>query len=410
MTARKLGALASAAASVFLLGACGSNMFESLANKSSAEAKRIDAQMAIDKGDYGAALTSLQTTCPNNNCGADGAAAQQLAATYMGQASLDTFKLIEVADSANTYSTGTGTVSCNGTTAVTGAGTVFSTQLQKNGTVKIGATTYTIASIASNTSLTLKSTCATTGGATFTYNNTSATEIITTAVPTVSTANLTNIGNAVATLQNISSPTQDQKLQLGIAQATAALLAVGTQTSGGSTPGFNADTGTPNFCGATCTAGTVNTVLATTPSLPNASAGTTVAAYVADNLNGAVANMTAALGTAGTGTVTCNGTTTVTGTGTAFSATLSANDKIIIGSQTLVITAAGGATSLTTATACATASGVGYSYTKSTSNTTAQGITDLAATIASGGCTKPSNPTNFTVDAAAIQNFVAACM
>ncbi len=89
---------------LLLAAGCGSNSFEFLADKDSDAAKREAAQLAIDRGDYAAAIAILEASCPNNVC-SNLEDAKKLASAYMGLAGLD---LLDFLDSADSFSTGGG--------------------------------------------------------------------------------------------------------------------------------------------------------------------------------------------------------------------------------------------------------------------------------------------------------------
>jgi hypothetical protein len=80
------------------LGACGDqNLFESLADDNTAEAKVESAKIAIDDGNYTGAIAILQGMCGTNPSAVtcDAETASLLASAYSGRAGLDVFELIE---------------------------------------------------------------------------------------------------------------------------------------------------------------------------------------------------------------------------------------------------------------------------------------------------------------------------
>ncbi|MEW6683667.1 MAG: hypothetical protein AB1451_12210 [Nitrospirota bacterium] len=85
------------------LGACGDqNLFESLADGNTAEAKIESAKIAIDNGNYTEAIAILQGLCGTNPSAVtcDAETASLLASAYSGRAGLNVFDLIE--NSVNT--------------------------------------------------------------------------------------------------------------------------------------------------------------------------------------------------------------------------------------------------------------------------------------------------------------------
>ena len=106
-------------------------------------------------------------------------------------------------------------------------------------------------------------------------------------LPAITAANFTKIDSAVTLLSNIGNKTDDQLLQLSIAQLTAAVIAVG-QAGGG---GFDSD-GIPNDCGGDC--GLIDVAaLIINETLTTADGSTvTVGDYVATQISRAVLNVT----------------------------------------------------------------------------------------------------------------------
>jgi len=106
-------------------------------------------------------------------------------------------------------------------------------------------------------------------------------------LPAITAANFTKIDSAVSLLSNIGSKTDDQLLQLSIAQLTAAVIAVG-QAGGG---GFDSN-GIPNSCSGDCsTPGDANAIITTSLTTADGSV-TTAGAYVATQISNAVTNVT----------------------------------------------------------------------------------------------------------------------
>ena len=184
-------------AASLMLAACGGNSFSSMADKNSSAAKKEDAQIAVNGGNYDAAIGLMAEKCPNKTCTTK-SDTQLYAAAYMGKAGLDVLTVAKNADSSK--------------------------------------------------------------------NNTSSSSsdfaVISKGIPSPTAANLDDIASAITILKNsqgamgLSKPsfaaksvsvtyTSEQKdflLQLGISQATATILAVGSQLGG-----FD-DAGLPNDC------------------------------------------------------------------------------------------------------------------------------------------------------------------
>lgn len=214
-----------ALAAAFLISGCGNNLFSSIANKNSAAANSVAAQQALNSGDNATAINMLNPGSSYYDNGnpltgnlisplpaMSGAQSQQLAAAYMGAAGLNTVTMAQKA-----------------------------------------------ATTASNAS----SSGASTGTSNF--------STISALFPGLSSQNLVNINNAILVLNNpnISSKpdgsserslsscstgapapcmTNDEFLQLGIAEVTASVLAIGLS---GNNPGFDAN-GLPNWCNGDC--------------------------------------------------------------------------------------------------------------------------------------------------------------
>lgn len=105
-------------------------------------------------------------------------------------------------------------------------------------------------------------------------------------LPDITPENFTKIDSAVTILSNISDPTDDQLLQLSIAQLTAAVMAVGL--AGGE--GFDSN-GIPISCGGDCSIGSNATdITGTTLTLADSTTAL-VGAYVADAITDSVNNV-----------------------------------------------------------------------------------------------------------------------
>lgn len=240
MFGKKLGLTIAAA---LILAACGSNSFSGIADKNSDAAKKEEAQIAMNSGTtagYTAAIAILSTKCPNLTCTTK-ADTQMYAAAYMGEAGLDVLTVAKNADTS------------------------------KNST-----------------------------------SSSSDFAVISKGLPTSTAANLVSIANAIAVLNNskaavglkpesvakgTTSYTSEQKdvlLQLGISQATATILVIGTQLGG-----FDAN-GIPVSCNGNCSTTASATAIATALNAaytPPSGAATTYAAYAAVNLVNGVQNL-----------------------------------------------------------------------------------------------------------------------
>ena len=80
-----------------ILGCGDGNMLETMADKNSDAAKKEDARMAIDKGDWQAAIDGLKSEWESSGDPEIGA---DLAAAYMGLAGFDALSLVESAQTA----------------------------------------------------------------------------------------------------------------------------------------------------------------------------------------------------------------------------------------------------------------------------------------------------------------------
>lgn len=89
-------ALLSCGLLLFFLSAC--NLYESAENKSSTKAKKEDARMAIDRGNYEKAYNILYPMYQKNPEAAGSDLLQLLSNALSGQIGLDTFSVLEIAD------------------------------------------------------------------------------------------------------------------------------------------------------------------------------------------------------------------------------------------------------------------------------------------------------------------------
>ena len=104
-------------------------------------------------------------------------------------------------------------------------------------------------------------------------------------LPAITAANFTKIDSAVTLLSNITNKTDDQLLQLSIAQLTAAVIAVG-QAGGG---GFDSN-GIPISCNGNCDLTDADAIIGATVTTADGSART-AGAYAATQITGAVSNI-----------------------------------------------------------------------------------------------------------------------
>ncbi len=81
---------------LFFLSAC--NLYESAENKSSTKAKKEDARIAIDRGNYDKAYNILYPMYQKNPDAAGSDLLQLLSNALSGQIGLDTFSVLEIAD------------------------------------------------------------------------------------------------------------------------------------------------------------------------------------------------------------------------------------------------------------------------------------------------------------------------
>jgi len=229
----------------FLIAGCGNNLFSSIANKNSTAANNTAVQLALDSGDSSGAVGLLGVGSVNKDAsgnltslpdGMSAASAQQLASAYMGLAGLNTVTLAQHAATVATSN---------------------STQSSQN--------FATISSI----------------------------------FPSLTSTNLINLNNAIFVMQHMptSKPTatyegraatltKDQSLQLGIAEITASIIAIGIT---GTPSGFDSVTGLPKWCNGNCTLANVSTLLATAlpagvtvPSVTSPTLGDFIGYYLVD--------------------------------------------------------------------------------------------------------------------------------
>ena len=109
--------------------------------------------------------------------------------------------------------------------------------------------------------------------------------VISEMLPDITSENFTKIDSAVELLSNISNPTDDQLLQLSIAQLTAAVIAVGQAGTGG----YDSD-GVPNSCSGSCDLADAQAITGEAITLADGTV-TTVGAYVAAAINDSVTNV-----------------------------------------------------------------------------------------------------------------------
>lgn len=156
--------------SMFFTG-CGGNIFEGMVDNDSSAAKKEDAKIALDKGNYPEAISQLKELCGNDltNLNCDNDTKSDLASAYMGAAGLDVLKLIDAAD-----------------------------QLSGQSTAKSDFTTFSQL------------------------------------LPEQTNENVTNMYNAVTVLSSIppAERTDNENLQLATAAATSLILTVGAITDG----------------------------------------------------------------------------------------------------------------------------------------------------------------------------------
>jgi hypothetical protein len=81
-----------------VVGACGdANLFDSMSNDDTTTAEVESARIAIDDGDFDAAIATLQSLCGTNTAAptCDGETASLLSSAFAGRAGLNVFDLIE---------------------------------------------------------------------------------------------------------------------------------------------------------------------------------------------------------------------------------------------------------------------------------------------------------------------------
>ena len=104
-------------------------------------------------------------------------------------------------------------------------------------------------------------------------------------LPEVTAENFKSMDSAITLLSNIGNKTDDQLLQLSVAQLTAAEMAIGL--AGGE--GYDSD-GVPNSCGGDCSAADTSTLLATNITTADGTS-ITAGAYATAAINDSVTNV-----------------------------------------------------------------------------------------------------------------------
>ncbi len=235
-------------AASLMLAACGNNAFSSIADKNSSAAKKEEAQIAINNGNYDTAITIMAGKCPNQTCTTK-SDTQQYAAAYMGRAGLDVLTVAKNADSSknSTASSSDFAVISKGLPNPTAANLndiAAAIAILNNSKTAVGLKPESAAKAAQSTA----QTCGT-------YNN----------------------------------EQKDVLLQLGISQATATILAIGSQLHG-----FDAN-GIPVDCNGNCTTAALSPLNAAYTA-PDGTV-TTYAAFAANNLIAAATNLSCAFST-----------------------------------------------------------------------------------------------------------------
>lgn len=252
MFGKKLG-LALAAA--LMVTACGSNSFSGIADKNSDAAKKEDAQIAINKGDYSTAIGIMAEKCPNKTCTTK-SDTQQYAAAYMGEAGLDVLTVAKNADTKGSGGSSDFAVISKGIPSPTAAN---------------------LLSIASAISVLENS---------------------------KGSVGLKPVSAAKAATQSCGTYNNEQKdilLQLGISQATATILVIGSQLGG-----FDA-TGLPNDCNGDCSTSASAAAITTALSvIYPAGSATTYADYAATSLVNGATNLSCAFSSDNTTASTIN--------------------------------------------------------------------------------------------------------
>ncbi len=229
MFGKKLGLIF---ASALVLAACGNNSFSGIADKNSDAAQKEDAQIAINKGDYSTAIGIMDTKCPNKTC-SNKADAQQYASAYMGKAGLDVLTVAKNADSSKNSNT---------------SGSDFAV-LSKGIPNPTAANLDDIAS------------------AILILNNSKA------------TVGLKPAAGVKAATVTYNTEQKDILLQLGISQATATILAIGSRLGG-----FDPLTGIPVNCNGDCSTAASQTAITTALTAVYIAPSTTYADYAATSL------------------------------------------------------------------------------------------------------------------------------
>ncbi len=198
-----------------VISGCGSSAFEFLDNKNSPEANRESVRMLIDDQQYDEAVSVMEGQCGISGSGpiecANDDDAQLMAAAYMGAAGLDVLDFIKNAEDV---------------AAVGGDGSDFQSMA------------FLFPPYDADTGK---------GGLTLNDNFTK----IDKAVQVL--CNITGVANC----GDISGLTDDQSLQLTMAQAAAGVIAMGvdpTNQNVATAGGYNTTSGSPVSCGASCNA------------------------------------------------------------------------------------------------------------------------------------------------------------
>lgn len=192
-----------------IISGCGGSAFEFLDNKGSPQAKREAARMLMDDQQYDEAVSIMADQCGSETQCDSADDAQLLAAAYMGAAGLDVLDFIKNAEDV---------------AAIGGAGSDF----------KAMAVLFPLYDAATGK-----------GGITLDNNFTKIDRAVQV---------LCNI-TGVADCGDITTLTDDQSLQLTMAQAAAGVIAMGVDPANenvATAGGYDAITGSPATCGASC--------------------------------------------------------------------------------------------------------------------------------------------------------------
>ncbi len=226
-----------AIAGMLVLGGCGNNAFDSIADKNSSAANKEAAQMAIDGGNYQTAVDLLKGACPSNVC-SDVKTSQQLAAAYMGQAGLNMLDLAKFADQNKSgtttsfttitkslsYTSGSATAIGSALSVLTNTSQTGLTAAQKNDlNTQIGVTAATSAIIQIGS---------VTGGFNTTTGLPTTSATIPTATATTVANNLITAANALNQITTTGTNTTAQQIYtLNNNIATGGTTCSGTSTS-----------------------------------------------------------------------------------------------------------------------------------------------------------------------------------